>query len=277
MKIWLKCCTALLIALPLMLLSPIQAQDSGNLRQQTGRGVVTFAADSYYGDTQTLFPNTCGTRLCAMLHALLYPRLFDIDPATGALIDATRSDRALVQAIPQDLPADEVQLALNQDRLWSDGEPVTAYDVLFSLLAYTEASGHPNAAALRELAGARVVDEHTIALRFAATDDEIAELPPDADPPTATCDDLPRSNVFILPSHYLSPSFRTFVDQAAPESLSLSAWRRAYNDARLISPSAVPEEPVTSGSYMWAGLDSDLSARFTPSDGTGSALKQTLN
>lgn len=263
-----------------MLLYPAQAQNEST-EAGSGRGVVTFAANASYQTTtpHELFPHTCDTDLCAMLQPLLYPRLFDVNPATGALMDASESDRALAASLPSDVPADEVVIPLRQDRMWSDGEPVTAYDVLFSLLAFRESAQNPYYPALSEIAGVRVIDTYTLALRYAATEPEIAELPPNVSPLARTCDDLPRSNVYILPSHHIVPGFRQFVDDSPPEgdSPSLEDWWKAYHRAELTPPSVIPDEPVTSGVYMWAGLNSDQIAQFIPADGSGPAVERIPN
>ncbi len=259
-----------------VLLAPVQAQDTGD-----GRGVIRFAAN---GGNQTttpaeLYPHTCSSALCAALQPLLYPRLFDVDPLTGALMDASTSERALALTLPDNLPADQVEIPLRQDRVWSDGQPITAYDVLYSLLAFSEYAGQPSYPALRVIAGAAVIDDHTIAIRFKSTEQEIASLPFGAEPNTGTCASLPRSNVYILPSHYLSPKFHDFVTASAlqGDSPSLSDWWKAYRDARLSDPYNPPDQPITSGAYRWAGFDNDLNGRFLPSDGAGAALERMFN
>jgi len=271
---------ALLVLLIAALVAPAQAQEAAS---GDGRGVVTFAADpSTFTTTPTdLYPNTCADSpsTCAVFQSLLYPRLFDVNPDTGALMDASTSDRALALSLPTNLPADEVEIPLRQDRLWSDGQPITAYDVLYSLLAFSESSQMPYYPALRSIAGARVIDAHTIGLRYKSTDQEIAALPPDAAPSTGTCASLPRSNVYILPSHYLAPQFQAFVETKAPagDAPSLDAWWRAYSKADLPDPTNVPDQPVTSGTYKWAGFDYNQNGRFLPSDGDGAALERMLN
>src|SRR5689334_16402841 len=116
---------ALLVLLITALFAPVQAQDTGE-----GRGVVRFAADANTFTTtpHELYPNTCASPLCSALalQSLLYPRLFDVNPVTGALMDASTSDRALALSLPTNLPADQVEIPLRQDRLWSDGKPITA-------------------------------------------------------------------------------------------------------------------------------------------------------
>lgn len=240
----------IMIVLAALLLVPARAQDT-----EAGRGVVRLGSGS--GDADALL-------------ALVLPRLFDVDPVTGTLLDATASRRAVARTITPSLPADEVTLTLDSEREWSDGEPITAYDVLFSLLAHTETPQNPYFTSLEGIAGARVIDEYTIALRFAATDAEIAELPPDTPPATATCDDLARANVYLLRSE--TAKFREFVDQHAPEgeSPSLDEWHDAYWDANLPTASSAIAE-VTSGIYSAPRFDTEL-GRLVPTDGTGAAL-----
>src|SRR5262249_9112399 len=111
------------------------------------------------------------------------------------------------------------------------------------------------------------------------TDQETAALPPDAQPTTGTCASLPRSNVYILPSHYLSPDFSDFVDQKAPEgeSPSLAAWWKSFANTDLHNPpAAVPTHARTRGAYRWACLDLDQNGRFLPSDNKGAALERML-
>lgn len=249
-----------------VLLVPAQAQDAGD-----GRGVVRLSASNL---PAALYPPNCTDEVCHMLQTLFYPRLFDVDPSTGALLTANESDRAVVETITGELPADEVTLTLAQGRLWSDGQPVTAYDVLFSLLsAARQATTQP----MPDVIGARVVDDYTIALRFTLTEQEIEQLPPDGQAPTPTCAALPRANIYLLPSHQLSPEFRSFVDASAltGDIPSLAAWEKAYEDARLPFAYTLPEEIVTSGSYQFSGYDSENNARFVPNDGSGAALENT--
>jgi ABC-type transport system substrate-binding protein len=274
-RLWKRTLPLLLAAgITMLLLLPAQAQE-----QEDGHGVVTFAADaSSMGIlAQDLFPHLCAGESCAALLPLLYPRLFDVDPQTGILLDASASDRALVTSIPAPLPMDEVILPLSEDRTWSDGAPITAYDVLFSLMTFSEYQPGLVGGALREIAGVRIVDEHTVALRYAASDEEIARLPPGASAPTPTCDDLPRSNVYVIPAHTFGPGFRAFADEAAPEgqSPSLHTWSLAYQRSPQLALAAnAPGEPVTSGAYVWGGFDSEQTARLTPVNGDGAALER---
>lgn len=246
----------LAILIAVLFLVPAQAQETGD-----GRGVVRFAAEN------------CTSDICWMLLSLLYPRLFDVDEATGTLLTANESNRAVVESIVSDLPAGEVTLTLQQGRLWNDGQPVNAYDVLFSMMA---AHDNPTTASLiTSVIGVRVIDEYTVSLRFTLTDEEIAQLPPDVQPPTPTCDALPRANFFPLPSHAIVPAFRSFVDENTPlmEAPSLVDWIDAYEEARLPFDFSMPVDHVTSGTYEISNFNSANSVRYTPSDGSGTALE----
>lgn len=252
---------ALLLAA--LVLLPAFGQDAGS-----GRGVVRFA-DATLADGSWALAN------------LLVPRLFDVDAQTGSLLGADRSDRALVEVVPPNLPSDEVTLRLRADRVWSDGEPITAYDVLFTLMATTVQSGHAATAARLSVQGVRLIDERTVALRFAMTDAELAELRPRLDSAfgAATCDDLPRANVDLLPVHTFAPDFRAFVEAHAPpvEQPSLTDWVRAYNTARMPSLYDLNAAPLTSGTYRRDDTYSSGSQRYVPADGTGAALERRLD
>lgn len=249
----------LVLAVLCFLLIPAKAQESDG--DGNGRGVVRFADPDRY----------CSDGFCPPIGALLTPVLFDIDPATGALLGADRSDKAIAQVVPPDLPASVVTLKL-VDRVWSDGQPVTAYDLLLSLMLAqqsTQAQAMPES-----VVGARIDDEHTITLRFTETEAEIAELPPDQPPRAATCDALPRMNLYLLPFRALIPTFDAFVEQDAPagDIPSLDAWWDAYNHAAQRYPAIRSGEAITSGAYRVAG-----SGQFVPVDGTGAALQSRVN
>lgn len=210
-----------------------------------------------------LYPYACGNETCRALQMLLFPRLFDTDAETGALLTAGESDRALALSLPARALTDTVILPLRQDMTWSDGEPITAYDALYSLLA----DGRTVFAPYGELVGAGIVDEFTLALRFALTPDEQADAAPADIIPSATCDDLPRTNVFIIPAHTLSPDFRTDYARFAPqgETPALMTWLEAMNvsgqQIRLLSSG---EPLVTAGRYRVAAIDTEAGIRLVP-------------
>lgn len=244
----------LLIALAAacLVLLPAQAQDGeadGN-----GRGVVRMADP--YGE--------CLTGSCAPLVSLLLPRLFEVDPVTGTLLDADSSGKALARIVPTSLPADTVTLEL-ADRQWSDGLPVTAYDVLYTLMV--KRLDETSMKLPQVVIGAQIIDDKHIALRFTPTDDEAAKLPRDTPPATATCDALPRANQYVRPYHAYVEDFRSFVDNHAPEGNlpSLDAWWDAYRNAEMPYPYAMTD--LTSGSYRYVD-----DGQFVPVDGTGAVI-----
>lgn len=249
----------LVLAILCFLLLPARAQEVTPAADAgAGRGVVTLADAS----------GACADGYCAALVGLLLPSLFDIDPATGALLGADVSDRALARVVPPDLPTDEVTLEL-ADRQWSDGQPVTAYDVLFSLMLYQLAEREQVVSGA--VLGARIIDERTIALRFTETAAELAELTPAQTPRTPTCDALPRANIYLVSYRLYSPGFRDFAEQHAPagDAPSLVEWWRAYNDAQQPYPyRAASSALITSGAYRTLG-----DGQFVPADGSGAALR----
>ena len=258
------------IAAAALLILPLHAQDAGD-----GRGVVRLGTDATYGITGESAMLDCVQGRCAPVTRLLLPRLFDVDPSTGTLLDASESTRAVIEAVPDDLPAGEVTLRVQDGRLWSDGQPVTAYDVLYSL--FVERSS--NSFASPPLYGFRLIDERSIVLRFTMTDEEIASLIPNAVVPTPTCDALPRSNFYVLPSHALLPEFHAFVDRYAPqgESPSWGDWINAFREANIPYPLPSTGDLLTSGSYRLSQRNGDQRVQLIPSDGEGAALENTEN
>ncbi len=235
----------LMLAVLCFVLLPTKAQESGG----NGRGVVTIADPD----------GSCAGGYCSALVGLVLPTFFDTDPETGALVGADASQRVVVRALPHDLPAAEMTLEL-ADRQWSDGQPITAYDALFTLMSYY--LSEQDQAIPASVLGARVVDEQTLVVRFTETPAETPRVP--------TCDALPRTNAYLLPYHAYMPGFREFADQYAPEGdiPSLDDWWEAYDEAGQNYPYRVTDDLISSGAYRAMG-----DSQFVPVDGTGAALR----
>lgn len=191
-------CIGLLLA-ALALAAPAASQD--------GRGVI-IEANPYGADSVTTFnPTFCDNPACRRVADFLFPMLFAIDPTTGA---------EAVVISPTLQPGDVQTFTLRSDVAWSDGTPITAYDVLFSAIL----NRYYHLPAWNERVGARVVDTTTIRFEFAQPD----------------CATLPRANFPILPAHALDPDFARFVDEtnaALPEIQSFNQWYDLYSQSRL--------------------------------------------
>ncbi|MBN1565508.1 MAG: hypothetical protein JXA10_16805 [Anaerolineae bacterium] len=117
---------ALIIGLAGPLPTAAQDDDPG------GRGAI-ITANPYGAETLgSLNPLRCGNTVCRRVTDLLYPWLIGVDPATGHF--APTSDSL---ALTWDMAADGLTITvhLRDDMQWTDGDPVTAYDVFFSYLA----------------------------------------------------------------------------------------------------------------------------------------------
>jgi ABC-type transport system substrate-binding protein len=191
---------------------------------QDGSGVIVEANPSSTFDLGPLNPLLCYSEYCQRIVEFLFPTLFAYDPANGALVGAADDNRALV--VEPSLQAGEVQtLKLRDDLAWSDGAPVTAYDVFYSYLAAASSLiDSPYRPVARQISGAQVSDEHTIALQYAAPD----------------CSSFARSNLPIVPAHVFDAEFASFVDTmnaAQSDAIQpLETWLEAYPETKFSDP-----------------------------------------
>lgn len=119
---------ALLLCL-LLLIVPISAQDSG-------RGIITEGTITDL-DTQlgSLNPLRCNESTCLGIVDKLFPILLAVDPETHWYGEGNIENHAL--AINWVISNDNLVyiFTLRDDALWSDGNPITAYDYFYSYLA----------------------------------------------------------------------------------------------------------------------------------------------
>jgi peptide/nickel transport system substrate-binding protein len=183
---------------------------------QDGRGLVV---------THSLFD----------LRDYIFPHLYLLDPMTGILEGAQPDNFALVLDA-QPTAEQEQTLHLRDDSLWSDGTPVSAYEVLYSLITV----GNSAVSSRPVIDGIAVTDEHTLTLRYS----------------TPSCANSARSNVYIIPIHAFIPGFTAFAQDFSdkhPGINSIDVWAKAYLEANL------PEQ--SQGSYLAAGLRPLLAER----------------
>ncbi|MCX9077192.1 MAG: ABC transporter substrate-binding protein, partial [Candidatus Methanoperedens sp.] len=133
---------------------------------------------------------------------LLWPVLFAHDPQTGLIT----SGNAVVPEPPA-LPEVEQAYSVSGDLLWSDGTPITAYDVVYSLLS--------SEARAAELTGLRINDEQHFTLAYSSAD----------------CDTQSRTNSWVIATESHNPDFRPFADwfMAQEDALPNTAeWHEAF-------------------------------------------------
>ncbi len=151
---------------------------------------------------------------CDDFTQLILPTLYARDPVTGLPTAADAGNFGLVLN-----PGTGSVLQLRDDLTWGEGTPVTAYDVLYQYVidattSYADADGLHVFNDL--IAGARLIDEHTVELDFL----------------DQTCAAPARVNQALPLSHVRAPDFRAFVDAVGSpdQMLSIQEWVAAYRD-----------------------------------------------
>jgi peptide/nickel transport system substrate-binding protein len=140
-------------ALLLITVMPLFAQPPA------GRGLIKVI------DPNSLPANrVCSALACDQVMEWIYPPLFATDPVTGVVVPPSEDNFGLVESI---LLTDEKtqQLRLRDDLFWGDGQPVTAYDVLFSLILLQDASFAPTSIA-SEIKAVTAEDDYTLTVEF---------------------------------------------------------------------------------------------------------------
>lgn len=201
---------------------------------QEGRGLVVINSNSYN------YP----------IMDYIFPRLYRLHPATGVLEGAAPENLALV-VDAQPTAEQEQTIHLRDDLLWSDGTPVSAYDVLFGLLAGRGNVPAENVFLSRDsVMGVAVIDESTLRVRYVAPD----------------CSNTARTNPYVIPVHVVVPGFIAFAQDLSverPGTISVEDWAKAYDEAHL------SEHSLGEDMYLPAGL------RPAPAERSGEAGRLT--
>jgi len=173
---------------------PVAAQEGrGNLRMAVVGDISTFNFSPLY----------CGVSDC--LSDLLFPHLLYAAPETQTF-GAPPQD-SFAAATSWETSDQGVTIHLRDDLVWSDGTPITAYDVFFSFLAYrynSLLSQDMN----RQIAAAAPLDTATIVFIYR----------------DMTCDALNVLNFNILPAHAIFDNFQETAAAVFSEGLSAESW-----------------------------------------------------
>ncbi len=102
---------------------------------QGGSGVIVMGNLRGASHIGSLNPLRCHNADCRRLTDLLFPTLVAVDPVTGTYAAGTATNTALALSWEADPAQGSYSFQLREDLFWSDGVPVTAYDVFFSYLA----------------------------------------------------------------------------------------------------------------------------------------------
>ncbi|MBZ0288309.1 MAG: hypothetical protein K8I30_11900, partial [Anaerolineae bacterium] len=203
-----------IIFLALLSLTPAAVSVYGD-----GNGVVVEGNPVGTEGIGTLNPLLCSNPYCRRITDFLFPTLYAVDPATGLItpVSTDNNGLALEVSAPTTSPA---QLRLRDDRVWSDGTPVTAYDVFYSYLAISSGFIDTPYLSVRNLiSAARVVDEYTIEFAYNETN----------------CSIPARSTFPIVPAHVFDPNFRPTVDDFGTDGdldMWFKSWSAIYRRAR---------------------------------------------
>lgn len=207
---WRRHIKLLLPILFVAIVMPIIAQQDDD---KQGRGLI-IEANIQNEAIGFLNPMACDSTVCERVRELLFPSLFAVDPATGLLTNAAEDNFGLV--VDVQAPESNVhQLRIRDDLTWSDGTPITAYDVFFSYLATQVDFPRSEYRGIgREIEAARLVDEYTV---------EFAYREPD-------CTVLGNTNFPIVPAHVQDDDFVAFVDEFE-DADNINDWFEAFIDA----------------------------------------------
>ena len=178
---------------------------------------------------------------------LLFPTLLNIDPDTAGLIPADEQS-GLVDS--WEIEGNTVTYHLRDDKFWSDGRAITAYDVFFSYQV-GQLENLYRVLLNQHIEAGAPLDEHTIRFIFSDLD----------------CDDLTQSNFPIIPAHVYDPDFASRVDYA--EGDDLVAWFDDFpklNKELIINHPDYSNPSVTGGIYRLAERRFDESIHLIASD-----------
>jgi ABC-type transport system substrate-binding protein len=214
---------------------------------------TTLRADEGHGVVRMLDYNTalvergdfgidvCSEAACLRLLRLAFPLLFPVNAATGTINAAEAREPALITDPPVQ-PQREQQYHIGADRLWSDGSPMTAYDVAFSLIGHELATPAP----LRVLDGVRIDDPQSLTVSYRAPD----------------CTSQTRLNTRIVPVALAASDFRAFaesVGQAQRGIPTLTDWLEAFRDWYRVSEWQALFVEADDDEIIWGG-------QFIPQD-----------
>lgn len=231
----------LLLALLMVIAAGLLANPTAS---QEGSGVIIEGnpvGAEYIG---TLNPLRCNNANCERITDFLFPSLLAVDPANGVFRPSTGTDYMLATGWDISEDGRVYTFRLRDDLRWSDGTPITAYDVFFTYLDfYTGYDAWAQSVFSDENLRAVVpLDDTTIAFAF----------------DTARCDILHTANTQIIPYHSYDARFAADTHAALPADGDLisrfEAWQAA-NGQRNYNVLISSREPhVTAGVFELAEI-----------------------
>lgn len=198
----------LMVVLPLLAQSPV------------GHGVIVALPASN---------SICSASVCRSVSEWLYPTLFAIDPITGIVIPSSDVHGGVAKT--HLLTRDVIQkIELRDDLFWGDGQPITAYDVLFSLLAESDNI-------TQEIKAIAIDDDYTLTVEFVTPD----------------CAAPAQLNVLIQPAHIWGQNFARNVQSVTENKPVLYTIQEWFDTGVFYYESSLNWEQVhraTAGSFV---------------------------
>lgn len=114
----------------LMIASVVVAQERS---EPAAQGIIHIPRDN--NTILDLNPLFCQSETCDLLSSLMFPSIVATNPNDDSLQLADETNFALLADYELSADGDHYIYTLRDDATWSDGNPITAYDVFFSYLA----------------------------------------------------------------------------------------------------------------------------------------------
>lgn len=229
----------LLIFILLMMLISTQAQD--------GRGLVRVGLQNNLDEGFTSFnPLRCGNFItCVYMQSLLFPSLLAVDHETAWYTEGTADNNALAANWSSSEDNLRYTFNLREDAFWSDGQPITAYDYLYTYLALTKGdeSDFPYRNRIRGLS------ENVLGI-VPISDTQFIALMNEP-----VCDHLNVLNIPIIPAHAFDSNFTneaaTFFENGGDANDSWATWDDNFDyDFSLMVNHPFDEHPsITGGDF----------------------------
>lgn len=196
-----------------------------------------------------LNPIQCTGYACQRITAELFPTLYAVDAETGQFVGAADDNYGLAVDPVPNLDGEPHLVTLRDDLAWSDGTPITAYDVFFSYLAITQTPETPvYEPEIESVVRAMLpIDEQTLAFVYFE----------------AHCSVINHANFPVIPVHEVAPDFMDSLPGFSADEDIMEQYEAYLDDEQLTSRlvSALVSRPLnsptaTSGRYQFVSRDS---------------------
>jgi peptide/nickel transport system substrate-binding protein len=177
------------------------------------------------GDPTALDPLLSGDATASGIQNFIFPDLFYVDPATAQFVNGP-GPNALATGWEISEDGLTYTFTIREDLFWSDGEQITAEDVVFNYEAITSGDiESPRAFALDAVTNVELIDDFTFRVTFAEVNcDALSDAGSLLDPP--------------YPSHIAPEDLATLPDQPFNQNPSVTAGVYTFGELR-------PAEAIT--------------------------------